>query len=93
MRSSARKREGTNVGGERERERGEVKRRVVDSRALEERREGGRESVRERRRKGNRGAFHVTTIINGYIPASSHGAIFGGYGGEREKNDRRGPFE
>ena len=25
--------------------------------------------------KGNRGTFHVTAIINGYIPALSHGTI------------------
>lgn len=24
---------------------------------------------------GNRGAFHVTAIINGYIPTLSHGTI------------------
>lgn len=43
-------------------------------RALASKRQRERERdrlKRERRREGNRGAFHVTTIINGYIPTSS----------------------
>jgi len=64
---------------------------VVDPRARWDGERGGRsgERERERRRKGNRGAFHVTTIINGYIPASSHGVIFGAGTGARERERER----
>lgn len=62
----------------------------IDSKRARRRgeREEERDGERERQRKGNRGAFHVTTIINGYIPTSSHEAIFQRRIKERGRNER-----
>ena len=52
----------------------------------------------EREGRGDRGAFHVTAIINGYIPTLSHETILVTRKRDREREkererERRGGFE
>lgn len=70
---------------EKKRRRGEGIERITEWNGEEKRRKGGEG-------RGDRGAFHVTAIINGYIPTLSHETILVTRKRDRER-ERRGGFE